>query len=356
MTKTIGPRLWKTGLAVALTLSLMRLVGLPYEVFGALAAVLAIAPTAANSLKTSLELIGANLLGGLVGTLAILVFGPNPIVIGLVVIGVLLLCQVMPWKHLSGTAVTVTLFVMAPHPEAVYAYAGMRLTSVLVGTIVGTLVNAFVLRPDYGPAAAGATRRAGAELDHLIAAVSERLIQPEAFAKQEMLAGSARVEEELKAARQYAGLLAAQGRLGKGVPDQAVVERSIRVLSSLLERIQIVHKAALTARRASNYQEALPEIQAALAELVQYRQQLYELLLARQGVDAALASCLLAMERSFEGAIHLPEQAEEAEVYFRLYRMRSSVSYMANRLGRLAVAMNGALPAEVAGVAETSAV
>ena len=356
MTKAIGPRLWKTGLAVALTLTLMRLVGLPYEVFGALAAVLAIAPTAANSLKTSLELIGANLLGGMVGTLAILVFGPNPVVIGLVVIGVLLLCQVMPWKHLSGTAVTVTLFVMAPHPEAVYAYAGMRLVSVFIGTIVGTLVNAFVLRPDYWPAAAGALRRAGAELDGLIAAVSERLPQPERFTKPEMLAASARVEEELKAARQYAGLLAVQGRSGKGVPDRAVVERAIKVLASLLERIQIIHKAALTARRASDYQAALPEIQAALAELAGHRQYLYSLLLARQEVDVALSTAVLAMERSFEGAIHLPEQAEEAEVYFRLYRMRSSVSYMANRLGRLAVAMNGALPAEASGVVETSAV
>lgn len=337
----IGPRLWKTGLAVAVAVSVIRLLGTGYEVFGALAAVLAVAPSTGHSLRTTLELIGINLLGGLIGTAAVVLLGPHPVVIGAVVVAVLLLCQQMRWQRVSGAAVTVALFVMAPHAEAAHEYVLHRLLSVLVGSVVGTLVNALVARPDYLPATVDAIRRAGVEVDRFVLLVAERLPRPDGLTKAEVLAGAARVESRIAEARQLCAVLAESRWLGAN-REREVLERAVKVLASLLERIQIVHKAALAAQKAPDYAAELPAIQEGLAVVLRHRRALYLELLGRTaGEDGTLPAALLEIEQRFESAIRLPERPEEAEVYFRLYRMRSSVSYMANRLGRLHAAMQG---------------
>jgi len=343
----VGPRLWKTGLAVALTVFLLRVTGLRYEVFGAMAAVLAVAPSANQSLKNALELIGVNLLGGLIGAAATLLIGPNPLVMGGVVILVLLLCQILHWQKVSGTAAAVAIFVMAPHPEVAYAYVGWRLLAVVAGSVVGTAVNAFIARPDFWPAAAADIVRAGAELDRFTARMAERLDRPHSITKAEVLTGAARVEERIAEARKKVALLDERGPMGR-----ELAERSLRVLSSLLERIQIVHKAALTAERLPDYGSEVVEIQAAIAALIRHRQDLYARLLAPMPLEVALAADLLAIERRFESAIRLPAQPEEAEIYFRLYRMRSSVSHMSNRLGRLCVAATGRVSTVIEAAAE----
>lgn len=337
----VGPRLWKTGLSVAITVAILRLLGTGYEVFGCLAAVLAVAPSAGHSLRTILELLGVNILGGLIGTAAVMLFGPTPVVVGAVVMAVLLLCQTFKWHRVSTAAVTVTLFVMAPHTEAAYEYALHRLLIVMIGSTVGTLVNALIMRPDYLSATAEAIRASGRELDRFISLVADRLPMPEALTKAEVLAGAARVEGLINEARQLCNLL---GEARWFVPNRKreVLERSLKVQVSLLERIQIIHKAALVARKAGDYASALPSIQEGLALVVEHRQALFDALLEQAEPGERLASALLEIERQYESAIRLPDRQEEAEVYFRLYRMRSSVSYMANRLGRLHAAMEGA--------------
>lgn len=339
----IGPRLWKTGLAVALTVFLVRLTGHDYEVFGAVAAALAVAPSASRSLRTMSNQIVANLVGGLVGTLAMLLFGPNPLVIGLTVILVLMICQRYGLKELAAMAATVTLFVMvAPHSDDVTTYTLWRLISILIGSAVGTLVNAFIVPPDYQAATQRALERAGGELDSFILSVAGRLDQPNVIEKAEILAGAARVESQIAEARRLS-LLLAESRRPEQARQKEVIDRAIKVLASLLERIQTIHKASLVAGRSPEYPVQLPEIQAALSALVLYRKQLYGMLLRPDPVQT-LGPALLEMERRFESPTGLPASEGAVESFFRLYRMRSSVSYMANRLSRLYVAKEAALP------------
>ncbi|MFZ5818192.1 MAG: aromatic acid exporter family protein [Bacillota bacterium] len=339
---TIGPRLWKTGLAVGLTFFLVSLTGQPYQVYGAVAAALAVGPSASRSLRTMSQQIIANLIGGLVGSLAVLLFGPNPLVIGLTVILVLLICQRQEWKDLSATAVTVALFVMAPHSDSVTTYTLWRLLSVMIGSVVGTLVNAYLAPPDYQAETIRAMERAGAALDGFIRSVAARLDEPAGYTKQEILAGAARVDGQISELRRLSLLMGESQR-----PEQArqkeVIDRGIKVLASLLERIQIIHKAALVARRAEAYPQQLPEIQEALEALVVHRRQLFASLLSPDR-ERSLPLALGELERRFESPTGLPAREADVEPFFRLYRMRSSISYMANRLGRLYVAKEEALP------------
>lgn len=88
--------------------------------------------------------------------------------------------------------------------------------------------------------------------------------------------------------------------------------------------------------------------------MCEHRRRQYEAILTGTALASLSVTRLLSVERTFEGAIPLPAQAEVAESYFRLYRMRSSVSYMANRLGRLAVAVEGAHSAQRVAAGEES--
>lgn len=336
----IGARLWKTGLAVALTVLLVRLTGHPYEVYGAVAAALAVAPSASHSVRTMSQQIGINLLGGIVGSALVLLFGPQPLVIGAAVVIALLLCQQMGWRQMSQAAVTVTLFVMAPHTDAVYAYAVWRLLSVVIGSVVGTAVNALVMPPAYGPMAVEAISKAGMELDRFVMTMTGSLDRPASMAKADVLARAARVDALIAEARRLCLLM------DESDSRRPVIERSIKVLASLLERIQIIHKAALTAVQAGEYQQQLPGMQAALAQLTGYRQLIFGRLSGRP-VEPEIVREVEAVEQRFESPEGLlPECPDEVEAYFRLYRMRSSLSFMANRLVRLSVAMDAVEPAE----------
>lgn len=337
----IGPRLWKTGLAVTLTIFLVRLTGQHYEVYGAVAAALAVAPSAARSLRAMGQQVSSHLIGSLVGTAAILLLGPSPLVIGGAVILVLWLLQRTGLREMAPMAATVALFVMAPHSDDAATYAAWRLLSVLIGSVVGTAVNALVLPPDYLTATRRALDSAGEGLDRFILLVVDRLPDPHQLTKAEVLSGAARVEVQINEARRLYLLLAESRRAGQ-MPEGEVLERALKVLSSLLERIQVIHKAALYAERSQQYQVQLPEIQAALAHLVEQRRALYSDLL-QPGARPDLLPALGELERRFESSPGLPSSDAEVEPFFRLYRMRSSVSYMANRLARLWVAKENAL-------------
>ncbi|HWI61252.1 MAG TPA: aromatic acid exporter family protein [Symbiobacteriaceae bacterium] len=337
----IGPRLWKTGLAVAITIALVRLAGHGQEVMGAVAAALAVAPSVSRSFRTLTNQLIANLIGCLAGAAVTLLFGPTPLAIGGAVVLVLWICQRFGLKDLALSVVTVTLFVSAPHAESIGIYMLWRFLAVMIGSVAGTAVNAFISPPDYFTATMQAIAEAGQTLDSFILSVTGRLEQPHHIEKAEILATSAKVEALITEARRLSLLLGESQR-----PEQKhrkeVVDRAIKVLSSLLERTLVIHKAALAASRAAAYTEQLPEIQAALAQVVGRRQHLYASLM-RPDAEHTLGPSLAELERRFESAPGLPTCEADADPFFRLYRMRSSVSYMANRLGRLYVAKEAAL-------------
>ncbi|HYF92986.1 MAG TPA: aromatic acid exporter family protein [Symbiobacteriaceae bacterium] len=340
---SIGPRVWKTGLAVTLSVVLLRLIGHGSEVAGAVAAALAVAPSASRSLRTMANQTIANVIGSLIGFAAVLLFGPDALVIGGAVILVLWLCQRFGYRDLASAAVTVALFVMAPHPESsMTAYTFWRFISVLMGSVIGTAVNALILSPEYRVAALKAIANAGTALDAFIVSMSGRLERPHHIEKAEILAATARVEAQIAEARRL-NLLAAESNNPRQARQQEVIDRAIKVLSSLLERVQIIHKAALYAQRSPEYAVQLPEIQAALTQVVLYRRRLFGMLL-EPDAERTLGPALAELEQRFESSFRLPTCQEEIEPFFRLYRIRSSVSYMANRLGRLYVAKETALP------------
>ena len=78
-----GARILKTGIAIVLALLVSELLGIPSPVFAGIAAVFAVQPTIYRSYLTIIEQIQANLIGAGIAVLFVLLFGSNPLIVGL---------------------------------------------------------------------------------------------------------------------------------------------------------------------------------------------------------------------------------------------------------------------------------
>ncbi|MDB4896511.1 MAG: putative rane protein [Firmicutes bacterium] len=335
----IGLRLWKTGVAVAIAVLLARQLHM-YEIYASLAAAVAVAPTARRSLRSVGAQVGVNLLAGLVGGLMISVLGTNPLVIAAGLVVALALSKRLGWSEFNSSLITATLFVMGPHPEKLQTYVLFRWLSVMLGCLIGVGVNAFILPPNHWQRALDALRRAGASLDPFMLRVADMLASPAELSKAEVLAEVAVVEKALEETRRVE-VLAAESASDD---QKAVFDRAAKVLSSMLERVQVVHRSALTASQAAcEYHDVVPELQEALRELVDIRRTIYAALF-QSPAPARLVAQLQKLEARFRTTAIPPEGIADVEEFFQYHQVRASVSYMANRLQHLNVAASGVLP------------
>lgn len=336
----LGPRIWKTGLAVALGVFMARLFGL-YEVYVTLAAAVAIAPTVTRTWKAAVNQIAINVMACLIGGLAILLFGTSPIVQGLAICTVLFLWKVLKVKNPSDGVLSATLFVLAPHPgEHVETYLLLRFISVLLGVVIGVSINHLLMPPKYAEETIAAIKSAGVALDDFMLEVTDHLTRPEEYAKQTILTGSARVHAMIAEAQHYLHLtMESKQTRAPWQHDVELLDRSVRVLSSLLERMLVIHKSSLSASQSPGYQERVLEFQLGMREVVSLRQSVYRRLYG--GIREEMAIPLLdELVRRFEMPPAPPAGPEDMPAYFQRHHMRSSLAESATSLARLHLAMD----------------
>ena len=146
---TLGPRVIKTGVAVALALYVAKWLGLEPPVFAAIAATFTIQPSIYRSWKQVLEQFQANTLGALTAIASIYLFGNNPIVIGLVTIIVIIISLKLKMESsLSLTLITV-LIMMSSHEFNGLLTAANKFIIVLVGMGSAFLVNLIISPPNF---------------------------------------------------------------------------------------------------------------------------------------------------------------------------------------------------------------
>ena len=146
---TLGPRVIKTGLAVALALYITNWIGLEPAVFAAIAATFTIQPSIYRSWKQVLEQFQANTLGAIVAIASIFLFGNNPIVIGLVTVIVIIISLKLKMESsLSLTLITVLIMMSSQEFNGVVAAAN-KFIIVLVGMGSAFLVNLVISPPNF---------------------------------------------------------------------------------------------------------------------------------------------------------------------------------------------------------------
>jgi uncharacterized membrane protein YgaE (UPF0421/DUF939 family) len=146
---TLGPRVLKTGIAVALALYISKWLGLEPPIFAAIAATFTIQPSIYRSWKQVLEQFQANTLGAIIAIASIYLFGNNPIVIGLVTVIVIIISLKLKMESSISLTLITVLIMMSSHEFNGILTAANKFIIVLVGMGSAFLVNLIVSPPNF---------------------------------------------------------------------------------------------------------------------------------------------------------------------------------------------------------------
>ncbi|MFC5407260.1 FUSC family protein [Cohnella soli] len=145
---TIGARVLKTGLAVAVALWVGSLVGLDSPLIAAIAAIFTIQPSIYRSWKQVLEQVQSNVLGAAIAIGAVSLIGNAPIVVGLVCVGVILLCIRLKTEDTIALTLVTVVVVMEAQGQG-WTVAWDRLQAILVGMASAFAVNVIIAPPRH---------------------------------------------------------------------------------------------------------------------------------------------------------------------------------------------------------------
>lgn len=145
----IGARVIKTGIAVAITMFICKLLGLEPAFFGAVSAVINMQPSIFLTLRAARDQIMVHVLGVTAGFFFGYFLGVNPLSAGLIVM--LLIPIYIKLKLNSGITmgIVAALFVLSSSTEEFFVHALARTGVIFVGLGSAMLVNVLLWRPRY---------------------------------------------------------------------------------------------------------------------------------------------------------------------------------------------------------------
>jgi|SRR5680860_345928 len=147
----IGARTIKTGLAVTTTFLICKAFQIEPASFAAITAVVNMQPSVSKSLNNAWEQIGVHLLAATLSLIIGLLFGTNPITIGLGVILIILLCNRIGWSGGIVLGIVSIIFILDSPPEIFLTHALARTISIFIGVGVALLINRVLAPPRYKP-------------------------------------------------------------------------------------------------------------------------------------------------------------------------------------------------------------
>lgn len=173
---TIGARVLKTGLAVAVALWVGALANLDTPLIAAIAAIFTIQPSIYRSWVQVLDQVQGNLLGAAIAIVAVWSVGNSPVLVGFVSIGVILLCLRLRVKEDTIGLTLVTVVVVMEAQGESWLLAFDRLAAILTGIASAFAVNVTIAPPRHRDRFVSRVQEAEALLSRLLrTAVSNEL-------------------------------------------------------------------------------------------------------------------------------------------------------------------------------------
>ncbi|CAG7653759.1 aromatic acid exporter family protein [Paenibacillus allorhizosphaerae] len=140
-----GARVWKTGIAVALSLYISAWLDFTPPVIAAVAAIFAMQPSIYRSWRYFLDQLQTNVLGAVLALLAGMFFSNNPIAIGIVCILVIIICLRMKMGETIGLTLVTVVAVMEASAE--WQFAMNRFLLSLIGIGSAFIINVIFFPP-----------------------------------------------------------------------------------------------------------------------------------------------------------------------------------------------------------------
>ena len=145
----LGPRIIKTGIAVALALYICSVLNLESAVFAGITAIHTIQPSIYRTWKQAWSQVQTNIFGGIIGLLGLFFLGNDPFSIGLVIIIVIAISlKFNKAETISLTLVTVLAIMSAPGDED-WSFALNRFVVTFIGMMTALLINILISPPNY---------------------------------------------------------------------------------------------------------------------------------------------------------------------------------------------------------------
>ncbi|RUS46729.1 aromatic acid exporter family protein [Cohnella sp. AR92] len=145
---TIGARVFKTGLAVAVALWLGDWLGLDSPLLAAITAIFTIQPSIYRSWMQIIDQLQSNVLGVIIAIGAYWMFGSSPITVGLVCIVVILLCLKLKIADTIGLTLVTVVVIMEARSQG-WPTALDRLGGLLLGIGSAFVVNVTIAPPRH---------------------------------------------------------------------------------------------------------------------------------------------------------------------------------------------------------------
>jgi uncharacterized membrane protein YgaE (UPF0421/DUF939 family) len=145
----LGARIFKTGIAIVLSLYLAQLLDSPAPVLAGIAAIFAIQPTIYRSYLTIVEQIQGNLIGALLAVIFVLLLGNHIIIIGLAAIIVIIINLKLKIENTIGLSLVTLVSIMETPGTDFIPFAGIRFSTIMIGVFSAFIVNLVFLPPKY---------------------------------------------------------------------------------------------------------------------------------------------------------------------------------------------------------------
>jgi len=145
----LGARIFKTGIAIILSLFLSELFQLPSPLFAAIAAIFAIQPTVYRSFLSIVEQIQGNAIGAIIAVVFVLLLGKDMLIVGLAAIILITINLKLKIENTIGLSLVTMLVIMETPGDAFIEFAFIRFLTIMLGVLSAFIVNLFFLPPKY---------------------------------------------------------------------------------------------------------------------------------------------------------------------------------------------------------------
>ena len=286
----IGPRVWKTGLAVTITLWLAGLLSLEHTYLAAVAAIISLQPTIIDSLKKGWERMLATAISILLSLVVIHLFGSDPLVIGLTVVVTLLICLRYGLTGSIALATVTVVVIMDGVGETTLNYAVQRIIVLpFIGISVAVIINHFFSPPEHSTLLKKSLMDLNECIELLMMRVVSSFLSCKRLPSSQELPLIDRLHDSYEDAKQNLNLYAAEQGYRwyatEARPEKIrVYERALELLWSVAEKVlDIGHVAHERCERAqeptTEYSDLLSPLQETLSLIGSLSEDLLENLL-----------------------------------------------------------------------------
>lgn len=178
MNFNIGPRMLKTGLAVALTIIITASLELDLAVVAVITSVVAMQPSIMRSVSYIKEVAISNVIGIVFALVGAYTLGLQPVSIGITVILAIAVNIKFGWlKTVNITILTIAIIMLSGDESINLMYLVDRLSLILIGVSSAFLVNALVFPPNHQKLLYGMIRTAFDKTSFLLRVIPNKTMK-----------------------------------------------------------------------------------------------------------------------------------------------------------------------------------